>query len=130
MPGLPVDGSNLPAAAVTPIGIELDRPGRRLRFQWADGAGSDFDWEYLRWRCPCAHCAGEGEWKGTLATTLILTLDQTQMVDVDLVGRYAVKPTWQDGHDTGLYTFRNLRALAEQDGLVTPPADATPAPER
>jgi len=28
-----------------------------------------------------------------------------------------VKPIWRNGHDTGLYTFRNLRALAEMDNL-------------
>jgi len=41
------------------------------------------------------------------------------MIDVDLVGRYAVKPTWRDGHDTGLFTFRNLRVLADKDALFT-----------
>jgi DUF971 family protein len=40
------------------------------------------------------------------------------MVDLELVGRYAVKPTWRNGHDTGIFTFRNLRALAEKDGLL------------
>jgi DUF971 family protein len=29
------------------------------------------------------------------------------------VGGYALQPTWNDGHDTGLYTFRQLRALNE-----------------
>ena len=37
----------------------------------------------------------------------------------ELVGRYAVKPTWRDGHDTGLFTFRTLRALADKDSLLT-----------
>ena len=27
------------------------------------------------------------------------------------VGRYGVQITWSDGHDTGIYTFENLRAL-------------------
>ena len=45
--------------------------------------------------------------------------DETEMVDLDLVGRYAVKPTWRNGHDTGLFTFRNLRALADKDNLFS-----------
>ena len=45
--------------------------------------------------------------------------EEVEMVDVELVGRYAVKPTWRDGHDTGLFTFRNLRAMAEKDNLLT-----------
>src|SRR3712207_8349796 len=46
-----------------------------------------------------------------------LRADETEMIDVELVGRYAVKPTWRDGHDTGIFTFRNLRTLAEQESL-------------
>jgi DUF971 family protein len=107
--------------SATPVDIELDRDGRRLRFQWADGQVSDYDWEYLRWRCPCAHCAGEGGQPGQLANRTELRSDETEMVDVELVGRYAVQPTWKDGHDTGIYTFRGLRSLAEQDGLLRSP---------
>jgi DUF971 family protein len=29
------------------------------------------------------------------------------------IGGYALQPTWNDGHDTGLYSFRHLRALDE-----------------
>ena len=47
-----------------------------------------------------------------------LRADETEMVDLELVGRYAVKPTWRNGHDTGIFTFRNLRAMAENDALL------------
>ena len=30
------------------------------------------------------------------------------------MGRYPVRPTWADGHDTGIYTFERLRALTEE----------------
>lgn len=105
-------------AASAPVDIELDRGGHRLRFAWADGRRSDYDWEYLRWRCPCAWCAGEGGTPGQLASRNTLTADEIVMADVELVGRYAVKPTWGDQHDTGIYTFRVLRGLAERDGLL------------
>ena len=107
------------AGAATPIDIELDSRGRRLRFDWADGRHSDYEWEYLRWRCPCAHCSGEGEYPGVLATKTSMTPDEIEMIDIELVGRYAVKPTWRDNHDTGIFTFRNLRGLAEQDQLFS-----------
>ena len=106
-----------PAGSATPVEIELDRAGRALRFAWADGRRSAFDWEYLRWRCPCAWCSGEGDRPGALQDRTELRADETEMTDVELVGRYAVQPTWRDGHDTGIYTFRNLRALAEADDL-------------
>ena len=104
--------------ATTPTDIELDTRGQRLRFVWADGRRSDFGWELLRWRCPCATCSGEGDMPGVLQGRTSLRPDETEMVDVELVGRYAVKPIWRDGHDTGIFTFRALRALAEQEGLL------------
>ncbi|MBV9354491.1 MAG: DUF971 domain-containing protein [Chloroflexi bacterium] len=110
------------AGSATPVEIELDRAGRRLRFVWSDGQRSDFDWEYLRWRCPCAFCSGEAGRAGELASRTELRPDEVQMVDVDLVGRYAVQPTWADRHSTGIYTFRMLRALAERDALLRAPA--------
>ena len=105
--------------ATTPVDIELETAARRVRFVWADGRRSDYDFEYLRWRCPCAVCSGEGDFPGELQGRTSLRPDETEMVDLDLVGRYAVKPTWRDGHDTGMFTFRNLRSLAEQDRLFT-----------
>ena len=105
--------------ATTPTDIELDTAGRRVRFAWADGRRSEYGWEYLRWRCPCATCSGEGEYPGEMKDRTSLRPDETEMVDLELVGRYAVKPTWRNGHDTGIFTFRNLRAMAENDALLT-----------
>jgi DUF971 family protein len=31
------------------------------------------------------------------------------------VGRYAIGIGWSDGHDTGIYSFERLRALADRD---------------
>jgi DUF971 family protein len=106
------------SGATTPTDIEMDTQGKRMRFVWADGRRSDFDWEYLRWRCPCATCSGEGEFAGDLQSRTSFSAEELQMVDLELVGRYAVKPTWGNGHDTGLFTFRFLRQLAEQDDLL------------
>jgi DUF971 family protein len=105
--------------STTPTEIELDRAGRRVRVTWADGKRSDFDWEFLRWRCPCAWCSGEGDRPGALQNRTELRPDETEMVDIELVGRYAVQPTWRDGHDTGIFTFRVLRALAESANLLS-----------
>ena len=108
-----------PDVSATPVDIELDRPGRALRFVWSDGRKSAFDWEYLRWRCPCAWCSGEGDRPGALQERTELRADETEMTDVELVGRYAIQPTWRDGHDTGIYTFRVLRRLADEAGALS-----------
>jgi DUF971 family protein len=46
--------------------------------------------------------------------------EEMEMIDVNVVGRYALQPTWRDGHDTGIYTFRGLRGWAERVGWLTP----------
>lgn len=46
---------------------------------------------------------------GWLDTAPTLTDEQTRMVDISLVGNYAVAPSWGDGHRTGYYAFSLLR---------------------
>jgi DUF971 family protein len=48
---------------------------------------------------------------GVLQFTRELTPEQTTLVDLHEVGRYAIQPVWQDGHDTGIYSFDLLRRL-------------------
>jgi DUF971 family protein len=46
---------------------------------------------------------------GWLDSSPVLTDEQTRLVDIVLVGNYAVCPSWADGHHTGYYTFNLLR---------------------
>ena len=46
---------------------------------------------------------------GWLDSNPTLTAEQTRLVDLSLVGNYAVQPTWGDGHHTGYHTFMLLR---------------------
>jgi DUF971 family protein len=46
-----------------------------------------------------------------------LTPDQFRLSSIEGVGNYAVRPTWADGHDTGLYTLRTLRGLSEAGAI-------------
>jgi DUF971 family protein len=89
--------------------IHADRTARTLDIIWADGHATRHDFTALRWLCPCAHCRGEAGMPGWLDTNPTLTDEQTRMVDIHLVGNYAVAPEWADGHHTGYYTFTMLR---------------------
>ena len=46
---------------------------------------------------------------GWLDSDPTLTDEQTRLVDVSMVGGYAIAPAWADGHHTGYYTFTMLR---------------------
>lgn len=84
---------------------------RAIDITWLDGHRSSYDFELLRWSCPCAICRGEGGTPGVLATTERLTPEQTELVDVGPVGHYAMSVTWKDGHATGIYSWQYLRRL-------------------
>jgi DUF971 family protein len=89
--------------------IHADRTARTLQIDWQDGHRTEYDFTALRWLCPCAFCRGEAGMPGWLDTAPTLTDAQTQMVDIALVGNYAVCPSWSDGHHTGYYTYALLR---------------------
>jgi DUF971 family protein len=92
--------------------IRNDREGRRLVTEWADGRHGEISWERLRWACPCAVCAGEMGMPGRLARVTALTEEETTLEQIRGVGNYAIAALWEDGHDTGIYPFTLLYALA------------------
>ena len=94
---------------VRPVTIHADRAAGRLDLVWEDGHETSYDTVALRWLCPCAFCRGEAGMPGWLDSAPTLTAEQTRLVDVAMVGGYAIAPTWGDGHHTGYYTFTLLR---------------------
>ena len=103
---------------ISPTRIDAVRAAGTLRLEWADGHASAFDSVTLRWLCPCAYCRGEAGVPGWLDTNPTLTPQQTQLVDVALVGTYAIQATWGDGHATGYHTFRLLREMCPCAGCA------------
>jgi DUF971 family protein len=103
------DVNTTAAPTTTPMRIHADREARTLHIAWADGHETTYDLTSLRWLCPCAFCRGEAGMPGWLDSKPTLTADQTVLVDIQLVGQYAVAPSWADGHHTGYYTFALLR---------------------
>ncbi len=103
--------SAAPGAATTPATIHAERAAGTLAIEWRDGHRTTYDTVTLRWMCPCAFCRGEAGLPGWLDSAPELSAEQTRLVDIQLVGQYAVAPTWGDGHHTGYYTFSALRGM-------------------
>jgi DUF971 family protein len=99
----------LPEEETKPVRIHADRSAGRLEIGWADGHETAFDAVTLRWLCPCAYCRGEAGMPGWLDTSPTLSAEQTRLVDLHLIGSYAIAPAWADGHHTGYYPFVLLR---------------------
>jgi DUF971 family protein len=102
---------------VMPTRVHADRSAGTIELEWPDGHITTYDFETLRWLCPCAYCRGEAGIPGWLDSNPTLTQAQVQLTDLALVGNYALQPTWADGHHTGFYTFARLReeCPCEQD---------------
>ncbi len=95
--------------ARTPAVISRVADSRELVITWRDGHVSRYDWDDLRRACPCALCAGEMGTPGTMSASVILTAAQSFLEHVEQVGSYAIRVQWEDGHNTGIYTFDGLR---------------------
>ncbi len=98
-----------PGSPTVPVRIHLDRAAGTLELEWQDGHVTRYDAAPLRWLCPCAFCRGEAGLPGWLDTGPTLTAEQTRLVDLHLIGSYALAPEWADGHHTGYYPFALLR---------------------
>ncbi len=83
-----------------------------LRITWADGETCQYDAPTLRRACPCAQCVNE--WSGQRMLKPEDVSDSLEIKDLSIVGRYALNFRWSDGHETGIYSFRYLRELCEQ----------------
>lgn len=103
-----------------PKHIRVDRDRGVMRFVWPDEEISDIPLAWLRANCPCATCRTRRAQPDDEADALVLNVTpapSAEIVDLELVGGYAVRPTWEDGHNTGLYAFAWLyeRRTAHSD---------------
>lgn len=83
---------------------------RTLGITWTDGRKSSLDVVMLRRKCPCAACIDEWSHEPRIKPEDIK--DSVRPVKVESVGLYALAIHFNDGHRTGIYTFKYLRDLA------------------
>jgi DUF971 family protein len=99
-----------------PVSITATREKKELAVVWDDGHESLYTFSLLRAGCPCAGCRGGHDNMGDRPDPLVF---ETQMPDspstrlrnIVPVGAYAITPSWEDGHDAGIYRWEYLRAL-------------------
>ena len=94
-----------------PRSIERLPEEQLLLVSWQDGAEGRLALVGLRGECMCARCVDE------ITGERILDVEGIDpgiaILEMQLVGNYALKIRWSDGHDTGLYTWEHLRRLCE-----------------
>ncbi len=93
-----------------PQGIDIDE--NELAVTWADDHVGRYDLVALRRACSCAACTefgrqGETIWPRTGAP------DVLRVEEAELVGAWGLSLRWNDGHETGIYSWDVLRSLCE-----------------
>jgi DUF971 family protein len=101
--------------ATPPRHIDLKKD-RGLTIEWADGASSYYSIAYLRKMSPSAEARQLREEMATNPLTIIPAGAARQSgplvaEDAELVGNYAIRIRFSDGHDTGIYSWGYLRRI-------------------
>ncbi len=94
----------------TPVEIRLRKSARVLAVAFDDGSRYELPFEYLRVHSPSAEVKGHGPGQGML----VLGKENVGILRVEPVGRYAVRLVFDDGHDTGLYSWDYLHELGRE----------------
>ena len=90
-----------------PTELKVRRAERTLEVTFDDGSKFPLPAEYLRVMTPSAEDRGHGAGPGRT----VFGKRSIGIADVQAVGRYAVRIIFDDGHDTGLYTWDELFRL-------------------
>jgi len=91
----------------TPTEIRLRRQSRVLEVAFGDHESYQLSFEFLRVHSPSAEVKGHGPGQ----ETLVVGKQAVGIKDLEPVGQYAVRLIFDDGHDSGLYSWKYLREL-------------------
>ena len=97
-----------------PTDLKLKDGGHTLAVHFDDGAVFDLAAEYLRVESPSAEVKGHGP--GQEVT--VAGKRQVRILTLQPVGNYAVRIGFDDGHNSGLYTWDYLMRLGREHGTL------------
>jgi DUF971 family protein len=109
-----------PTAATDPKSVKVNiTTGTGVEIEWRDGHASHYSFTYLRDACPCAMCEEErgksgrrpGDAPKLAPGALPMFKPIAKPVSAEPVGKYAIRFSWNDNHDLGIYSWRFLREI-------------------
>jgi DUF971 family protein len=92
-----------------PESINLHQKSRILEIGFNDGQNFELSCEFLRVHSPSAEVQGHGPGQSVLQTGK----ENVSIKEIEPVGHYAIKLIFDDGHNTGLYSWAYLYELGE-----------------
>jgi len=106
--------AGLQAGSPTPTALTVHSQSRILEIAFSDGAAFRIPFELMRVYSPSAEVQGHGPGQEILQTGK----RDVEIVALEPIGNYAVKPVFSDGHESGLFTWDYLYHLgADQSQL-------------
>ena len=106
--------AGLKSGAPAPTALTVHEASRVLEVAFSDGASFRIPFELMRVYSPSAEAQGHGPGQEVLQTG---KRDVT-LVNLEPVGNYAVKPTFSDGHDSGIFGWDYLYELGQQQDVL------------
>jgi DUF971 family protein/molybdopterin converting factor small subunit len=99
-------GSSMSKASPIPVEINLHQKSRLLALRFSDGASFELPCEYLRVFSTAAEVKS--------GSTLVTGKEQVNIERIEPQGQYAIRLVFDDGHDTGIYSWETLYRLGEE----------------
>lgn len=94
-----------------PLEIRPLMVSKIMEVDWADGHTSRYTFEQLRVDCPCADCKGHTPDQAKVITGK----EGIGITNIEPVGNYAVKLHFEDGHNTGIFSWDYLRRIDPEE---------------
>jgi DUF971 family protein len=98
----------------TPESLTVHGQTKVLEIGFSDGANFRIPFELMRVYSPSAEVQGHGPGQEVLQTGK----RHVTIAEIEPVGNYAVKPTFSDGHESGLFTWEYLYFLGDQQDAL------------
>ena len=92
-----------------PTEINLNQKTRTLKVSFSSGEVFEMSCEYLRVHSPSAEVQGHGPGQEVLQ----LDKQYVNIETIEQVGNYAIKPKFDDGHDSGIFSWETLYVLGK-----------------
>jgi DUF971 family protein len=93
--------------------LHYHRVSKTLDIHFDDKQIFTLSCEYLRTHSPSAEIQGHGN-QSKDPLNLVLNKQDVAITKLEPIGHYAVRLAFDDGHDSGLYSWQYLRALSEE----------------
>ena len=106
--------AGLQADSPTPTALTVHNQSRMLEITFSDGKAFNIPFELMRVYSPSAEVQGHGPGQEVLQTGK----REINLLELEPIGNYAVKPVFSDGHESGIFSWDYLYFLGNEQNRL------------